>query len=70
MKNKRRLTAMLLAGCLAVSSVPVAFAEDAPEQQQEQVFTLADQAREDSKAAAPQKAPAAKMPLGSWRMVH
>ena len=64
MKNKRRLTAMLLAGCLAVSSVPVAFAEDAPEQQQEQttltpeqqqeqVFALADQAREDSKAAAP-----------------
>lgn len=32
MKNKRRLTAMLLAGCLTVSSVPVAFAEDAPEQ--------------------------------------
>lgn len=64
MKNKRRLTAMLLAGCLTVSSVPVAFAEDAPvqqqeqktltpEQQQEQVFALADQAREDSKAAAP-----------------
>ena len=64
MKNKRRLTAMLLAGCLTVSSVPVAFAEDAPvqqqeqttltpEQQQEQVFALADQVREDSKAAAP-----------------
>ena len=64
MKNKRRLTAVLLAGCLTVSSVPVAFAEDAPvqqqeqttltpEQQQKQVFALADQAREDSKAAAP-----------------
>lgn len=49
MKNKRRLTAMLLAGCLAVSSVPVALAEDAPERQEQ----VADQAREDSKAAAP-----------------
>ena len=53
MKSKQRLTAMLLAGCLAVSSVPVAFAADAPEQQQKQVSTLANQAREDSKSAAP-----------------
>ena len=49
MKNKQRLTAMLLAGCLAVSSVPVAFAVDAPERQEQ----VADQAREDSKTAAP-----------------
>ena len=49
MKNKQRLTAMLLAGCLAVSSVPVAFAVDAPERQEQ----VADQAREDSKPAAP-----------------
>ena len=66
MKNKRRLTAMLLAGCLAVSSVPVAFAEDAPEQQQEQVFTLADQAREDSKAAAPTEGTCGKN--ASWKL--
>ena len=66
MKNKRRLTAMLLAGCLAVSSVPVAFAEDAPEQQQEQGFTLADQAREDSKAAAPTEGTCGKN--ASWKL--
>lgn len=66
MKSKRRLTAMLLAGCLAVSSVPVALAEDAPEQQQEQVFTLADQAREDSKAAAPTEGTCGKN--ASWKL--